>query len=580
MSASNPWDFSNILLANQGGQAIGQGLASIGQSAGQAIRQYGENKMMASKSIGAFEGAAQANPDLIAHLSQETTNPEIKKIFGKLQKDGSVGFKDAAALSAYANSFVSTKQQQQLAQLQAAQVEAAKAAGLANTQQAGLYNQQAEAERLKNALFQRVTQPMGGGGGGNLSAYANPPQAGGNNLSPYLQTNAQMGMPSGNAPTPAPAPTPVSAAPMPVENPFGFDPDPQTDAKIFQQQIINTAGRLPAPAEMNDRANKRQEWLNTPQDIGFHDAGFTYDDSGNAVIRQLIPVSKKPGDPKRVIFGKDVLKVDPNQTPTVPLVDAMGNPVKVSPMAQAPYNPNATKAQEELGNAYGAVRSNSDAVTRAQFLKDAVDAYAADPTSGNRLNALLGGDTGSKFKQMFTGTNPAAQVKAAGGQMYASMIDALRNEKTGANALRTITQQELTQLQTQYGQTEMPPYLQKALAANTVAVAERHLAMNSMYADLRSKGIRPTDAEAAVLKDPRFSTPFKQTAIAPSKIDPAYIKILRENVAALSSPNSRQAQEVLAKSGLQNPYEALQQIKQQFDTRYGAGSSDYILSTK
>jgi len=571
MSASNPWDFSNILLANQGGQAIGQGLASIGQSAGQAIRQYGENKMMASKSIGAFEGAAQANPDLIAHLSQETTNPE---------KDGSVGFKDAAALSAYANSFVSTKQQQQLAQLQAAQVEAAKAAGLANTQQAGLYNQQAEAERLKNALFQRVTQPMGGGGGGNLSAYANPPQAGGNNLSPYLQTNAQMGMPSGNAPTPAPAPTPVSAAPMPVENPFGFDPDPQTDAKIFQQQIINTAGRLPAPAEMNDRANKRQEWLNTPQDIGFHDAGFTYDDSGNAVIRQLIPVSKKPGDPKRVIFGKDVLKVDPNQTPTVPLVDAMGNPVKVSPMAQAPYNPNATKAQEELGNAYGAVRSNSDAVTRAQFLKDAVDAYAADPTSGNRLNALLGGDTGSKFKQMFTGTNPAAQVKAAGGQMYASMIDALRNEKTGANALRTITQQELTQLQTQYGQTEMPPYLQKALAANTVAVAERHLAMNSMYADLRSKGIRPTDAEAAVLKDPRFSTPFKQTAIAPSKIDPAYIKILRENVAALSSPNSRQAQEVLAKSGLQNPYEALQQIKQQFDTRYGAGSSDYILSTK
>ena len=224
--------------------------------------------------------------------------------------------------------------------------------------------------------------------------------------------------------------------------------------------------------------------------------------------------------------------------------------------------------------------SNSEAITRAQFLKDAVDAYAADPTSGNRLNALLGGDTGSKFKQLFTGTNPAAQVKAAGGQMYSSMIDALRNEKTGANALRTITQQELTQLQTQYGQTEMPPYLQKALAANTVAVAERHLAMNSMYADLRSKGMRPTDAEAAVLKDPRFSTPFKQTAIAPSKIDSAYIKILRENVAALSSPNSRQAQQVLAKSGLQNPYEALQQIKQQFDTRYGAGSSDYILSTK
>jgi len=555
MSASNPWDFSNILLANQGGQAIGQGLASIGQSAGQAIRQYSENKMMASKSIGAFEGAAQANPDLIAHLSQETTNPEIKKIFGKLQKDGSVGFKDAAALSAYANSFVSTKQQQQLAQLQAAQVEAAKAAGLANTQQAGLYSQQAEAERMKNALFQRVTQPMGGGDGGNLSAYANPPQAGGNNLSPYLQTNAQMGMPSGNALTPAPAPTPVSAAPMPVENPFGFNPDPAIDSKLFQQQIINTAGRLPTPAEMDNRASKRQEYLNTPQDIGFHDLGYKFDEYGNAVSRKLIPVSKKPGDPKRVIFGKDALEIDPNQTPTVPLVDAMGNPVKASPMAQTPYNPNATKAQEELSNAYGAVRSNSEAVTRAQFLKDAVDAYAADPTSGNRLNALLGGDTGSKFKQMFTGTNPAAQVKAAGGQMYASMIDALRNEKTGANALRTITQQELTQLQTQYGQPEMPPYLQKALAANTVAVAQRHLAMNSMYADLRSKGIRPTDAEAAVIKDPRFSTPYKQTAVAPGEIPDGAKKLLKQQS---NVPGYRQA----------------------FDAKYGAGSSDYILGGK
>jgi hypothetical protein len=131
----------------------------------------------------------------------------------------------------------------------------------------------------------------------------------------------------------------------------------------------------------------------------------------------------------------------------------------------------------------------------------------------------------------------------------------LRNEKTGANGIRSITQQELNNLQAQYGHAQMPIYMQKALAANTVALAQRNYDMMKTYADYRAKGMRPTDADQAVLKDPRFSQPLSQITVNPTAPE----KIPKPAILQLKA----------------NP-----QLKPFFDAKYGAGSSDWALEGK
>jgi len=204
MSASNPWDFSNILLANQGGQAIGQGLANIGAEGGKALRQYGENKFMANQSIGRFEGAVKANPELLAHLNDENTNPEVKKTFSKLQKDGTVGLSGAAVLAAYADSYVLNKHQQQLAQLQAAQTQATQASTAENVARTALTQQQTQAAQLEyqqhlndyNAFqkliggtpFEQNQQVAPSAGGAPMAGAAPQAQS---TIPPMLQKNPQ-----------------------------------------------------------------------------------------------------------------------------------------------------------------------------------------------------------------------------------------------------------------------------------------------------------------------------------------------------------------------------------------------------
>lgn len=105
----------------QGAAAIGQGLANLGQQVGQGVQQYFQNKQIAATAIADFEGAAQTNPKLLAVLTSEGAPQEASKAFKKLQKEGSVGVKDAAVLSAFAKSYIlgeeraAAAQQQQLA---------------------------------------------------------------------------------------------------------------------------------------------------------------------------------------------------------------------------------------------------------------------------------------------------------------------------------------------------------------------------------------------------------------------------------------------------------------------------------
>lgn len=99
-------------VQNISGQIMAQGINNASQSIAQAIQQYQQNKHMAGQAIAQFEGAASSNPDMLQYLSSEQANPEIKSAFSKLQKGGAVGFKDAAALATFANSYQANKSAQ------------------------------------------------------------------------------------------------------------------------------------------------------------------------------------------------------------------------------------------------------------------------------------------------------------------------------------------------------------------------------------------------------------------------------------------------------------------------------------
>ena len=112
-------------MAAQGGAAMGQGIANMGAGIAQGIKQYEQNKAIVASAIGDFEGAIRANPELIQQLPQ--ANPEIVKAFTKLQKDGTVGVKDAALLAQFANSYTKEKQAVSMRQLEELKMEMAKA---------------------------------------------------------------------------------------------------------------------------------------------------------------------------------------------------------------------------------------------------------------------------------------------------------------------------------------------------------------------------------------------------------------------------------------------------------------------
>jgi hypothetical protein len=111
----------------RGGEAMGnawsQGLGSMGQSIGAGIQQYKQNKVIAADATAQFEGAAQANPEILQRINSPEAPPEVAKAFKKLQKDGAVGVKDASALAAFAHSYTKQKQQTQQQEMQRLQME-------------------------------------------------------------------------------------------------------------------------------------------------------------------------------------------------------------------------------------------------------------------------------------------------------------------------------------------------------------------------------------------------------------------------------------------------------------------------
>lgn len=482
-------DIGNLLL--QGGMALGQGISDYAKG----VRDYSREEGMA-------KGMAQmikAAPDLFG------MDPDSAKEFIKQQPHENLFAYGARLGQTVENTHKAALLKQMAAQTQGQQLQ--------NIGQ-GTQNQMA-AEQLRrfgmlsNVMAGALNGSAGGGAGGA------PQQQQAPGVIPGISgvVNGRM-VPAGGA-------TPSNDGPdFQIPNPSGFELDPVADARKFQTLTIQTAGALPTPGDVVKRNEERQKWLNEQKQVGFVPLGNVYDDNGYITGRKVAPLFVAPGNPTHPIVGEKTETLDPQTAVTLPLFHPVTGK-KLDPAAAfgPNYNPLAKGAQEEKAAAWNGVSKARETLSNVNFFRDAVDAYAQDPTSGASLNALFGSERAARFKQFFTGKNPRDQIVAAQGKMYAEMINTLRNEKTGANALRTITQQELDNLQAQYGGPQMTPEQQKVLADNMVAVFNRHLTMNQAYADYLDKGMSPAEAQKALATDPRFSTPLVQQ-VAGGKANP------------------------------------------------------------
>lgn len=109
----------------RGSEAVARGIAALGAQVGKGIEQYQQNKMVAAQGVADFEGAVQANPRLLEAAQAPNAPKEIGRIFSKLQKDGSLGVRDASMLSAWSRSWLTQDAQVRQEQARAAQEQAA-----------------------------------------------------------------------------------------------------------------------------------------------------------------------------------------------------------------------------------------------------------------------------------------------------------------------------------------------------------------------------------------------------------------------------------------------------------------------
>lgn len=100
-------------VVNQSGQILANSINGAVDNIAQGYQTFQQNNLLAQQAMAKFQGAAQANPDMVAYLAHDQANPELSSIYGKLTKGGAVNFKDAAALSTFADSFVGAKAKKQ-----------------------------------------------------------------------------------------------------------------------------------------------------------------------------------------------------------------------------------------------------------------------------------------------------------------------------------------------------------------------------------------------------------------------------------------------------------------------------------
>lgn len=87
-------------MAAQGNAQMWQGIGSALGDLGKAYGQYKENQKIAAVQMRKIEAAAQSDPTILQKAPES-----VQKLFGKMQKDGTLNIRDASQLGAYIDSY-------------------------------------------------------------------------------------------------------------------------------------------------------------------------------------------------------------------------------------------------------------------------------------------------------------------------------------------------------------------------------------------------------------------------------------------------------------------------------------------
>ena len=123
-------------LSAQGSQMVGQGIANLGTSLGNAIKEYEQKKVLTNTQIGAIEGAIQSGL-----IKPDEFTGEPARLFGLLQKNGTLPLREAALLNAYVNQRFIAKENDLKRSLTEAQI--ASTAASINASNADIANKEA-----------------------------------------------------------------------------------------------------------------------------------------------------------------------------------------------------------------------------------------------------------------------------------------------------------------------------------------------------------------------------------------------------------------------------------------------------
>lgn len=114
-------------IQDRSGDYLAQGIGQLGEGIQRGMMSYMQNKTMASQALGKFEATLQANPDILKFLNPEEPSPnapsDVVKAYMKLQKDGTVGVRDASMLSTFADTYTKAKEDKQQQEMRAMQMQ-------------------------------------------------------------------------------------------------------------------------------------------------------------------------------------------------------------------------------------------------------------------------------------------------------------------------------------------------------------------------------------------------------------------------------------------------------------------------
>ena len=203
-------------------QGMTRGMNSLLEGFDVGIKTYQQNKHIADTSIAKF-GAAVANSDALKTLLTDENErsklpSDVVKAYIKLQKEGSLGVRDASLLGGFADSYTKSEEDRQQREFRAAQMAQMK-------QQSAIAQQASSMAQAQNAREQMAANRAEGQYGRNLKAVEDMRRIMG--TADTLETGVDPQFPAGSDIGPASlgsymdvARTPMAPPAPPSESPF------------------------------------------------------------------------------------------------------------------------------------------------------------------------------------------------------------------------------------------------------------------------------------------------------------------------------------------------------------------------